>query len=431
MKVNYIIAWAIASTAMIAGCRKNESASNDQSAANSRSNSAIMASLSNSVPLGSAANFAVLAGTTVTSSGSTVINGDLGVSPGTAITGFEPSPLNTITGPGTVTSGLGIVNGTIYAGGAVAAQAHNDAVTAYNYLIAQTPDTTYAGVTQLDGMTFTPGIYSFAPSANLKVNGTVYLDFQGNNDALFIFQLGSTLVTMAGSKVVALNSSNEPCAGANVFWAVGSSATINGAEFIGNVIANTAVTMTSGSNVSGRIFALNASVTLISNQISVCDCTCDHIICRDFVTGGGWITGISGSKKEKANFGLSGGIRHGEYWGQLNFHDESKNGQHIKSTEITGYTYIDATTRQINGIATIDGKGSYKFTLIVSDNGEPGTNDKFSLAVSNGYTISGTLQGGNIQLHKKCGDDKNNKDKGEDYEDKNEKKGKTACGCGS
>ena len=138
----------------------------------------------------------------------------------------------------------------------------------------------------------------------------------------------------------------------------------------------------------------------------------------------------SGSKKDKANFGLSGGIRHGKYWGQLNFNDDGKNGYHIKSTEITGYIVIDAYTRQIKGIAKIDGKGSYTFNLIVSDNGEPGTNDKFSLELSNGYKISGTLQGGNIQLHLKCADDKNNKDDGEDYQDKNEKEGNKNCGNG-
>jgi len=170
-----------------------------------------------SVPLGSTADFAVLAGTTVTNDGESIITGDLGVSPGTAITGFLQDPFNTIMGPGTVTAGLGKVNGVIYAGGPVAAQAHNDATIAYNYLTAQVPDLVYSGVTQLDGMTFTPGVYSFAPSANLQVNGTMYLDFQGNSEAQFVFQTGSTLVTMTGSNVVALNNNNGDCAGAYVF----------------------------------------------------------------------------------------------------------------------------------------------------------------------------------------------------------------------
>ncbi|MFT7149495.1 MAG: hypothetical protein ACI82Q_001354 [Nonlabens sp.] len=103
-------------------------------------------------------NFTVLAGTTVTTDGESMITGNLGVSPVTAITGFQQSPYNNIEGPGTVTAGLGLVSGIIYAGGPIAAQAHNDAINEYNFLVAQDPDIVYSGVTQLDGMTFTPGV---------------------------------------------------------------------------------------------------------------------------------------------------------------------------------------------------------------------------------------------------------------------------------
>ncbi|MFH0894657.1 MAG: ice-binding family protein [Bacteroidota bacterium] len=265
MKTNKLLTTlAIVSVVLIAGCKKDEFAP-----ANSNS-IPVQTKVLATVPLGGASNFAVLAGTTVTNDGASLFTGDLGVSPGTAITGFQPAPINTIMGPGTVTAGLGIVNGTIYAGGPVAAQAHNDAVIAYNFLVAQVPDTIYSGVSQLDGLTFTPGVYSFAPSANLQVNGTLYLDFQGNSDALFIFQMGTTLVTMTGSKVIALNNNNQPCSGANVYWAVGSSATIDGAQFVGTVIATTTITMTSGANVSGRILALGGAVTMITDTISVC-----------------------------------------------------------------------------------------------------------------------------------------------------------------
>lgn len=350
--------------------------------------------------LGSASTFAVLGATTVTNDGASLINGDLGVSPGTAITGFQPSPINTISGPGTVTAGLGVVTGTIYAGGPVAAQAHNDAVIAYNYLIAQTPDTTYSGVTQLNGMTFTPGVYRFAPSANLQVNGTVYLDFQGNSDALFIFQVGSTLVTMTGSNVVALNYNGQDCLGSNVYWAVGSSATIDGSQFIGTVIANTTITMTSGANVSGSIIALNGAVTMIEDTVSVCSSSVvvPPVTGSDFVTGGGWIKGTFSSK---ATFGVSGGIKHGDFWGQLSYDDHDKNGVKVKSSSVTGYYVIDAVTRRIDGIATVNGQGSFTYTVIVVDNGEPGRNDTFSIQLSNGYSNSGTLSGGNIQLHSK------------------------------
>jgi hypothetical protein len=257
----------------------------------------------------------------------------------------------------------------------------------------------------LNGMTFTPGVYFFDPSANLSVNGTVYLDFQGNNDALFIFRMGSTLVTMTGSKVVALNNNDQTCLGSNVFWAVGSSATIDGEQFIGNVIAYTTITLTSGSNVAGRLWALNGAVTMITNTITACDRNTGGgsppppETCDDFVTGGG---SIAGSNNGKSTFGISGGMKHNKFHGNLSFQDQGRNGIKVKSTSLTGYTVIDNVTRRIEGVANINDKEAFTFICIVSDHGEPGSNDFFSLQLSNGYSISGILNGGNIQLHKKC-----------------------------
>jgi len=422
-KKNYFLTtFAIESVILFAGCSKDEI---DPLASKgiSQESGVFMTNNTSSgstVPFGTAINFAVLGGTTVTNDGASVINGDLGVSPGTAITGFQPEPINTIEGPGTVTSGLGVVNGTIYAGGPVAAQAHNDAVIAYNYLVAQVPLTTYSGVTQLDGMTFTPGVYNFAPSANLQVNGTVYLDFQGDNDALFIFQFGTTLVTMSGSNIIAINNNTDSCSGSNVYWAVGSSATIDGDNFIGTVVANTSISMASGASVSGRMLALNGAVTMITDTISVCGSggggvTPPNPPCRDFVTGGGWID-------DKATFGVSGGIKNYKFWGQLSFNDHS--GMKVKSTSVTAYIVIDAVTRQIEGLAKINGEGSYAYTVIVVDNGEPGRDDSFSLVI-NGYSASGILEGGNIQLHNKCG--KGDKGDKESYDDKHERDGNNNC----
>lgn len=412
--------FALASLAMIAGCKKDQSEFKNDRFTSTNSSSVLVSS---GVPLGSAASFAVLGGTTVTNSGVSLIAGDVGVSPGTALTGFDLSA-NTIVGPGTVTSGSGIVNGTIYAGGPIAAQAHNDAVTTYNYLQGLTPDSTFSGVTELDGITFTPGIYSFAPSANLQVNGNVYLDFQGNSNAQFIFLMGTTLVTKTGSNVIALNNGNASCQGSNVFWAVGSSATIDGDKFIGTVIANTTITMTSGGNISGRMLALNGAVTMIADTISVCEGAGGTTTkCRDFVTGGGW---VNGKCSDKATFGVSGGIKNGKFWGQLSFNDHSKNcGVKVKGTSVTAYIIIDKVTRQIEGTAKIDGKGSYTYKLIVVDNGEPGKNDKFTLELSNGYTVSGILNGGNIQLHMNC--DKPDKDDRDKYDDKDERDGHDNC----
>jgi hypothetical protein len=365
-----------------------------------KSNAARMAT----VPILVTNQFAVLAGTTVTNDGASVVTGDLGVSPGTGITGFQPAPINSIMGPGTVTSGLGVVSGVIYAGGPVSEAAHNEAVTVYEYLVSQPANTTYAGVTQLNGLTFTPGVYHFSPSANLQVNGAMYLDFQGNSDALFIFQTESTLVTMTGSNVIALNNGDQTCAGANVYWAVGSSATIDGAQFIGNVIATTTITMTSASSLSGRIWAINGAVTMINNKISVCGGTpggepVPPQPCDDFLTGGGV---IQTSSAAKATFGVSGGRKHGKFWGNLSYRDHGRNGITVKSTVVTAYTVIDEVTRQIEGIAKINGKGSFTYKVIVTDNGERGSNDFFSVELSNGYKASATLRSGNIQLHKKC-----------------------------
>jgi hypothetical protein len=435
LRKNIFSAVAIASAALLAGCANQNLDPSPNGKLNTVNLNGKMQTASTAqlvVPLGTT-TFAVLAATTVTSDGLSVITGDLGVSPGTAITGFQPTPINTISGPGTVTSGLGMVTGTIYAGGPVAAQAHNDAVVTYNYLVAQVADTTYAGVTQLNGMTFTPGVYKFAPSANLQVNGTVYLDFQGNNDALFIFQLGTTLVTMTGSNVIALNNNNQTCSGSNVFWAVGSSATIDGALFIGSVIANTTITMTSGSSVEGRIWALNGAVTMIENTISACGSSTGGTvpppsICGSFVTGGGW---INVSSHDKATFAVSGGIKDNKFWGNLSYNDH-KNNVKVKSTSVTAYIVIDANTRQIEGAAKLNDHTAVTYKVIVVDNGEPGRNDSFSIELSNGYHASGILSGrlcsGNIQIHKKCevskdkDDDDRDHHKGDDKDNDHDKK---------
>jgi hypothetical protein len=127
--------------------------------------------------------------------------------------------------------------------------------------------------------------------------------------------------------------------------------------------------------------------------------------CPDFVTGGGWIVTTSG---DKANFGVGGGIRNGSLWGHLNYIDHGT-GMHVKGTAVTGYTVVDAVTRQINYNVKIDGAAGTA-QVVVADNGEPGRNDTFSITLSTGYSQGGSLGGdgpggGNIQLHEgKCGD---------------------------
>ena len=161
--------------------------------------------------LGTASSFAVLAGTTVTNTGPSVVSGNLGVSPGSAVTGFPP--------------GI-VVNGVINAGNAVAAQAQSDLLVAFNDLAGQACDRVLTGM-DLGGLTLGPGVNCFASSAFLT--GTLTLDAQGDPNAVFIFQIGSTLITAPNSSVVVINGGN----GCNVFFQVGSSATLDtGTSFI-------------------------------------------------------------------------------------------------------------------------------------------------------------------------------------------------------
>ena len=116
----------------------------------------------------------------------------------------------------------------------------------------------------------------------------------------------------------------------------------------------------------------------------------------DFVTGGGWIIGPSGAK---ANFGVAGGIKQGAFWGHLTYIDHGAEGPQVKGTGVTAYRAIDATSRHIEGTAEVNGAGSVTYEVDVTDNGEPGRADVFTMSLSNGYRASGTLSGGNIQLH--------------------------------
>ncbi len=118
---------------------------------------------------------------------------------------------------------------------------------------------------------------------------------------------------------------------------------------------------------------------------------------NDFVTGGGWITGPSGAK---ANFGVAGGLKNGSLWGHLTYIDHGTGGPKVKGTSVTAYTILDPTRRRIEGTAEVDGQPGFTYAVEVADRGESG--DAFSITLSNGYTASGALAGGNIQLHKPC-----------------------------
>ena len=197
------------------------------------------------VDLGTAESFAVLAGSTVTNTGPSSISGDLGVSPGTAITGFPP--------------GL-VSGGTMHSADAVASLAETHATVAYNDAAGRLPQTAVG--TNLGGRTLAPGVYS---GATLAVAGALTLDGEGDPNAVFVFKTGSTLITASGSSVNMINGASA----CNVTWQVGSSATLGtSSTFRGTIVALTSITLNTNATVSGRVLARNGAVTLDSNVIT-------------------------------------------------------------------------------------------------------------------------------------------------------------------
>jgi len=196
--------------------------------------------------LGTVGSYAVLGASTVTNTGSTYLGGDLGVSPGTAITGFPP----------------GTLSGTVHAADASASQAQNDATAAYNALNIQPCNSNLTGQ-DLGGLTLPPGTYCYDSSSQLT--GNLVLDALGDPNAVWIFRMGSTLTTASSSSVAYINSSQPLC---NVYWQVGSSATLgSGTQLIGNIFAVASITMNSGANLDGRAVARTGAVTLDTNAI--------------------------------------------------------------------------------------------------------------------------------------------------------------------
>jgi type VI secretion system secreted protein VgrG len=201
--------------------------------------------------LGTVGSFAVLGGSTVTNTGATTIEGSLGVSPGLAITGFPP--------------GL-VSGGTTHAGDAVALQAQTDTATAYDALAAQACTVDLTGK-DLGGLTLVPGVYCFSSSAQLT--GALVLDAGGKSDAVFVFKTASTLTTASNASVRVINGGSD----CNVFWKIGSSATIGtGTAFAGSILALASITLTTGATVSGRALARTGAVTMDDNAIALPIC---------------------------------------------------------------------------------------------------------------------------------------------------------------
>src|SRR6202030_2236195 len=200
------------------------------------------------ISLGAAEQVAVLGGSTVTNAGPPAVIGNVALSsPGVSITGFPPGT---------------IVAGSEYIGPGLANQAHADASTAYAQVAGETLTTDLSGQ-NLGGMILTPGVYHFGTTAQLT--GTLILNTQGDPNATFHFQIGTTLTTDPSSMITFLNGSSS-----NVFWQVGTSATLGvNSVLYGNVLADQSITVNSGATIIGRLMAINAAVTLDTDTITV------------------------------------------------------------------------------------------------------------------------------------------------------------------
>ena len=205
------------------------------------------AALPTPVDLGSAADFAVLAGAGITVASASTITGDMGSFPTASITGFEYVTLN----------------GTNHAGDAVTQSAKGGLILAYDDAAGRSPTTVY-GAQELGGLTLTSGVYH--GSSSFGITGTLTLDGGGDPNAVWIFQVGSTLITASDSAISLIGGAQA----GNVFWQVGSSATLGtGTHFAGNILALDSITLNTGATVNGRVLARNAAVTLDDNIIVI------------------------------------------------------------------------------------------------------------------------------------------------------------------
>ena len=247
------------------------------------------------VPIGTTlATYGVLGGATVTNTGPTVVNGlNVGVSPGTAITGFPP--------------GIVTPPGTLHAADAHAGLAKTQLTTAYNQAAGQSLDPVVYNDAphEFGGQVLTPGLYRANSSA--QITGTLTLDAQGNPNAVWVFQIGSTLKTAAENSTVTFVNGASPC---NVFWQVGSSATLGThTSFAGTILANTSISATTGATINGRLLADaggtgNGAVTLDTNRIFLGPCAAGGT----GGTTGGLVTGgvIAGATTGDTTTGTTG-----------------------------------------------------------------------------------------------------------------------------
>ena len=235
----------IASTLLITNCKKKENTSS--STPTSPITIPIQSTVQPSISMGAAINLAILAGTSISSTGATVITGDLGLSPGSSVGGFPP----------------GILNGTQHINDAIATQAKLDLTAAYNDAAGRTATDIVTLSGNIGGLTLTPGLYKSTSSLAIS-SGDLTFDAKGNPNAIFIIQIASSLTTTSGRKVFLAGGASA----SNIFWQVGSSATFGTTSaFKGTILAMQSITFNTGATLNGRALARTGAVVMAGNTI--------------------------------------------------------------------------------------------------------------------------------------------------------------------
>ena len=238
-----LITLAIPAIAFISGCKANDPTTN----IDNPTGIPIQTTQQATVVLGGASNFALLAGSAITSTGATSITGDMGLSPGTSVGGFPP----------------GILVGTQQINTNLSTQGKLDLTAAYNDAAGRTSTDIVTLSGNIGGLTLTPGLYKSTSSLALS-SGDLTFDAKGNANAVFIIQVASSFTATSGRKVLLKGSASA----ANIFWQIGSSATFGTtAAFQGTIMAMQSITFETGATLNGRALARTAGIVLAGNTI--------------------------------------------------------------------------------------------------------------------------------------------------------------------
>lgn len=240
---NLIPTLAFTTIVLFAACKKEETSPSTQNHNVITSQSTVQSA----VPLAGAASLAVLAGSSITNTGSTNVTGDMGLSPGSSIGGFPP----------------GILVGTMHINDGIATQAKLDLTAAYNDAAGRSATDMVILSGNIGGLTLTPGLYKSTSSLSIS-SGDLTFDARGDANAVFIIQIASSLTTTSGRKVILTNGAMA----SNIFWQVGSSATFGTTSvFKGTIMAMQSITFNTGATLDGKALARNGNVTMAGNTI--------------------------------------------------------------------------------------------------------------------------------------------------------------------